>query len=294
MPPTLLTEDSINTRDLFAVRKILLSRGFEVISENNYKKLLVAEENIYDEVWNDMFDIFNSKKLRVELKDFLYSKIKEAEAPEIKKIVGHSKFSKERERFDCTFEWFAGELMVKKFAAFSSSFGIEVRDIMRNSTATEAGDYDALVVLRDTNIAYFECKAGNFDAASIMKCYDRMLSLNCEYSIFICLGSIDEERLKWESRQVKVPIMNQHHLSKIHIKNKDQDIIYDLHNCYLMDMFGNIENKIRTILRINSAKINHLHYGIMPDNDTYSKLGYNIENVDTQRYTDFQDASIRL
>lgn len=291
MPPTKLNLNQLNTRQLFAVKEILLSRGFEVVQEDNYEKLLIAEENMYDVIWLKLFNIFNDFKLRTELKNFLYKKI-DVTSKEVKEVVNHSKFKREYQKFDNTFEWFAGELMINRFAAFSASFGIKVKDIMRNSTATEAGDYDALVVLRDTNLAYFECKAGSFDDASIMKCYERMLSLNCEYSILFCVENIDEAKIVWDTSKVKIPVVNGHSLNKINIKGRDQDAIYDLHNCYIIDMSGNIENKIRTALRINAAKINQLHYGIGLDDETYGQLGYNLKTLDTRRYSDFDDAKI--
>ena len=291
MPPTKLNPNQINTRQLFGVKQILLSRGFEVIQEDNYEKLLVSEENMYDEIWLKLFNVFNDFILRTELKRFLYEKT-DVTSHEVKEIISHSKFVREYQRFDNTFEWFAGELMIKRFAAFSASFGIKIRDIMRNSTATEAGDYDALVVLRDTNLAYFECKAGSFDNTSIIKCYERMLSLNCEYSILFCAENIDEAKILWDTSRVKIPIVGGHSLTKINIKGRTQDVVYDFHNCYIIDMSGNIENKIRTALRVNAAKINQVHFFLGLDDKTYGQLGYDLKNLDSQTYTDFEDAKI--
>ncbi|MCX6222845.1 MAG: hypothetical protein NTZ69_17905 [Bacteroidia bacterium] len=283
MPPTLVNPNDINTRQLFSVKQILLSRGFEVINEDTSEKLLITEENIYDAIWVKIFNVFNDYGFRTELKNFLYNQ-NEVTSIEVKEIVTHPKFVRERSRFDNTFEWFAGELMIKKFAAFSASFGVTIRDIMRNTTATSAGDYDSLVVLRNTNLAYFECKAGGFDNSAIMKCYERMLSLNCEYSILICVKNIEEEQIIWECSKVIVPVTNGHDFNKIYIKGRELDIIYDLHNCYIIDLSRNFENKIRTILRVNAAKINQLHYGMSFDNDTFNKLGYEVQTLDSKHY----------
>lgn len=59
-------------------------------------------------------------------------------------------------------------------------------------------------------------------------------------------------------------------------------------------MLGNIENKIRTALRVNAGKINQLHYGIGLGDETYSQLGYNLKTLDNQRYSDFEDAKISV
>jgi len=293
MPPTLISQRDLNTRELFSVRQILLSRGFEVTQSDTVEKLLLTEENQYDEIWSVLYNIYNDNKLRTELKNYLYKKY-ESKSNEIYKLLNHPKFVNEYNRFDNTFEWFAGELMIKKFAAFSASFGIKVRDIMRNSTETDAGDFDSLVVLRDTNLAYFECKAGSFDNDSIDKCYQRMLSLNCEYSILFCVENLEEQKIIWDTSKVKISVINGHYLNKINIKGGQQDVVYDLHNCYILDMSGNIENKIRTVLRVNAAKINQLHFGIGVDNETFGQLGYDVQTIDTQSYSEWKDAKINL
>lgn len=283
MPPTLLSPTQLNLRELFSVKSILLSRGFEVTHTDGVEKLLLAEENQYDEIWIELYNIYNDSKFRTELKKYLYDKIT-PKSNQVIRLVNHPKFINEYQRFDNTFEWFAGELMIKKFAAFSASFGVTVRDIIRNTTGNASGDYDSLVVLRDTNLAYFECKAGGFDNDSILKCYERMLSLNCQYSILFCVTNIDEDKLVWDTQKVKIPIVNLHSLNKIHIKGKNKDIIYELNNCYILDMADNIENKLRTILRINTAKINSMHYTMAPGNDFFEMLGYVISTIDTTSY----------
>lgn len=284
MPPTLISQRQLNTRELFSIPQILLSRGFEVIQVETVEKLLITEQNLYDEIWAILYNIYFDTKLRTELKDYLYHK-KEIKSDTVIKLVNHPKFIKEYNRFDNTFEWFAGELMIKKFAAFSASFGLTVKDIQRNSTGTEAGDFDSLVVLRDTKLAYFECKAGSYDGQAILKCYERMLALNCEYSILFCVENIKEENLIWESQQFKIPTIGIHFLSKLSIKGREQDCIYQINNCYVVDMSGDIENKIRTVLRVNSAKINSVHNGMSPGDEDYKELGYNYEQLGEHRYS---------
>ena len=275
--------NQIDTAALFSVRQILLSRGFEVIDECDKSKLLLTEKNFRNENWQLLYSIFLSAKLRSELKNFLYHK-KNPLSKEVIHLISQPCFIKQYQRFDNTFEWFAGELMIKKFAAFSHSFSVTVKDIQRNTTGTNSGDFDSLVVLWDTNLAYFETKAGSFDSDSITKCYERMLALNCKYSILFCVERINEEKLIWESRSVSIPVTNGHELNRISIKGKENDLIYEINNCYFVDMSGNIEDKIRTVLRANSAKINSLHNSMTPDNDTYNLLGYNFDTINNVRY----------
>lgn len=293
MPPTVLSPRQINTRELFSVRQILLSRGFEVTHTDSVEKLLLTEEDQYDEIWKILYSIYLDTKLRTELKEFLYRK-KAIQSEQVGKLTTHPKFVNEYSRFDNTFEWFVGELMIEKFAALSAAFGVTIKNVIRNSTGTEAGDYDSLVVLGDTKLAYFECKAGSYDDSSIMKCYERMLALNCEFSVLFCSEPIDEKKLIWDSSKVRIPVINGHDLSKINVKGNLQDIIYDLHNCYIVDTTGNIENKLRTVLRINNAKINQLHYGIGLGNETYGQLGYDMTSIDHQHYSEYIDSSITI
>ena len=283
MPPTVISQRQINTRELFSVRQILLSRGFEVRHVDSVNKLLLNEENQNEEIWKILYSVFYSTKLRTELKAFLYKKEK-IESELVIQLTKHFAFVNEFRRFDNTFEWFAGELMIQKFAAFSADYGVTIKNVIRNSTGNDAGDYDCLVVLRDTKIAYFECKAGSYDDTAISKCYERMLALNCEYSVLFCNEPINEKNLIWATSKVRIPVTNMHYLNKVNIKGNRTDSIYDLQNCYFMDTSGNIENKLRTVLRINSAKINHLHYGIALGLDTYGKLGYDITSIDEIRY----------
>lgn len=52
---------------------------------------------------------------------------------EILMLLNQPCIVKERSRFDNTFEWYAGELMIRKFAAFSASHGVTIKDLKRNS-----------------------------------------------------------------------------------------------------------------------------------------------------------------
>ncbi|MBK6821930.1 MAG: hypothetical protein IPG87_02675 [Saprospiraceae bacterium] len=73
-------------------------------------------------------------------------------------------------------------------------------------------------------------------------------------------------------------------MDKINIYGKQKAYIYELHNCYIIDMSGDVETKLRTALRINAAKINQLHHGIGMDDQTYKELGYKRETLDVQIY----------
>lgn len=273
----------INTKSLFSVDKILLSRGYKVTKENDTSKLLLTEANMSAEIWETVYNVFLDKKSRKELKFFL-DKQEQPTLDEVIKLVNHDKFIRESQRFANTFEWFVGELMINNFAAFSFSFGVSIKHIQRNSTGNDAGDFDTLVVLRDTNIACFECKTGGFDGDAILKCYERMLALNCQYTILFCVKDINEKQLENDSKRIKIPIGLCHSLNKIAIKGNEEDSIYAINNCYILDMSGNIENKIRTVLRVNFAKINSLHNTTFPSDGIYNMMGYDFKEISMTSY----------
>ena len=45
MAKTKISQSQVNTRELFSVKQILLSRGFEIKTTNTEEKLLVTEPN---------------------------------------------------------------------------------------------------------------------------------------------------------------------------------------------------------------------------------------------------------
>ena len=71
MARTRLSQRQINTKELFSVQRILLSRGFEIKSTDTVEKLLVTETNAEDDIWITLFKIYNNTKLRTELKNYL-------------------------------------------------------------------------------------------------------------------------------------------------------------------------------------------------------------------------------
>jgi len=110
-------------------------------------------------------------------------------------------------------------------------------------TKTPSGNYDALGVLRNLRLAYFECKSGSFDETDVLKCYERMQSLNCDFSILIGQQSFEDDKLKWISQKLRLPLLHNHTMDRINIAGNITDLIYDFNNCYLIDMSGDLINK---------------------------------------------------
>lgn len=282
MPITRLSENQVLFSDIFSVKKILTSRWFDVISENDASKLLINEEDYDNPIWNKLYEVFYNANLRTDIKRYLYEGT-EPRSLQVRELILDARFHGNSSKFDNTFEWFAWELMKKEFSAFSASFWVELSWIIRPRTWYALWDYDAVSVLRNLQLAYLECKSGDYDHESIMKCYDRMVLLNAEFSIFFCIKNIDEEVLKWLSTKINTGgITAMHYLCSIaNWENK----VYEIANCYIMDISWDMVEKVRIILRTNAAKINQLHYGMSMDDDGYRAIGLEYQAIDIVRYS---------
>ena len=266
---------------LFSVKDILLSRGFEMISENSNESTLVSGINLDDERYYNLielqFKIFHSTLLRKELLKFIEHKVQPS-SKLVKELINSTYFKSERHLFSNTFEWFIGELMVRKFKAFSYSFGATIDEILRNSDDGNSGDYDTLVVQRNTNLVYFECKTGKFDRRAIIKSIERSISLHTEFLVFFIMDNINESQLSDCLIKADYPNYNTPKLLKLNIKSSDV-FIYKWHNCYFVSADDFIEEQLSTVLRINQARKIIKFYDSDIDNDLYSKIGYHVEEI---------------
>ena len=146
--------------------------------------------------------------------------------------------------------------------------------IFRNNIKETTGDYDTIVVLRDINIIYFECKTGTFNREKILKCFDRANALHCEFSIMLIQGTINLTSLKECVKGISHPFIYERELFEIGIKGNRASNVIGWNTCFFVSAEGNIEEQIRTIMRINAAKkISHALSWGMPEEE-YEKWGY--------------------
>jgi hypothetical protein len=277
----MINPNQINIRLLFSVKDILLSRGFKLLSENDLNDTLISgnyNETIDNhKLFNSLFQIFHSVTLRNELLRFIENNT-EPKNHIVSDLVKSERFLPERHLFSNSFEWFIGELMVRKFSAFSYSFGTRINEVLRNSDDGNVGDYDTLVVQRNTNLIYFECKTGRYDRRAIMKSIERSISLHTEFIVFFIMGSINETKLSDCLINADYPNFKNPRLLKVNIKTSDVSI-YKWHNCYFISGEENIEEQLRTVLRINQAKKIMVLYQTEIEDNLYSSLGYHIEEI---------------
>jgi hypothetical protein len=142
--PTPLSPNQIRLHELFSVERILAARGFQVESQGSARDTLLEKDISSYEDLNLMFEIFQNHIHRKELLRTIDQPSYQPQTSEIANLVSRAEFRKERQRYSSTFEWFVGELLIRRFMAFSSSFGVSVKGLFRNSDGGTSGDYDVL------------------------------------------------------------------------------------------------------------------------------------------------------
>ncbi|EAY31977.1 hypothetical protein [Microscilla marina] len=269
-----------NLDQLFSVKNILSARGFDIRKEDKENNLLI--KNIRQRKYPNgehLFRIFNDFRKRKELLHAITHSKKTSSDKEVRKLINHAEFAPDRNKFSYTFEWYMGELVVRRFSAFAYSYGVEVEDVQRNETNTYAGDYDVLVVLRNLNLIYIECKTGKFNRESILKSVGRSLALHCDFVIIMIDNPIHANQLHHKLKGADHPLLPLHRLNQIQTKGNDASLIYDWMNCYLLTSSGNIEEQIKTVLRINQAKKILPQYMFGYENHEFEQLGYTIKTL---------------
>lgn len=275
-----MSPEQHSMHQLFSVKNILSAHGFDVKREDQGNNLLI--KNLHQQAYPNqehLFTIFNDLVKRKELLGIIKNPDAHSQNSEVRRLVTHPDFQNDRNKFSYTFEWYIGELMIRKFRAFSYSYGVEVQDIQRNETNTYAGDYDVLAVLRNLHLIYVECKTGKFNQESILKCVGRALALHCDFVIVMIDNPIYEDQLRNKFKGVSHPLLPIHHLNQIQIKNNQGSLIYDWMNCYLLTSLGDIEEQIKTVLRVNQAKKILPQYMFGYERHEFEQLGYEIKTI---------------
>lgn len=175
---TQISARQIQLSQIFSVERILASRGFQISSEGIGRDTLLAKNTWKIDEFNLMFEVFDDITLRNNLLSEIENSSFIIPNPKVSKLLILPNFEKDRNKFSKTFEWYVGELLVRKFQAFSSSFGVDVQNIVKNTDNGTAGDFDVLTILGDMNLLYIECKTGDCKQRSIKNAIERGLALH--------------------------------------------------------------------------------------------------------------------
>lgn len=118
---TLLRPKQIRLTELFTVERVLASRGFEVASEGVGLDTLVARSTWARNEADLVFRIFDDRQKRKSLLDCIEGKCTFDVDPDLQNMSSYPNFTSTRQAFSHTFEWYVGELLIRRFGAFSSS-----------------------------------------------------------------------------------------------------------------------------------------------------------------------------
>lgn len=278
--PTRTHPKQLRLEQLFSVERVLSSRGFSVEKEGNGVDTILEKSAWTQQEADMIFGVFNIIDQRIELLHYIEDKIeKENLSVIISNLIKINEFKKDRQCFSTTFEWYIGELLVRKFQAFSSSYGVKVKNICRNSDGGTSGDFDVLSILGDMNLLYVECKTGKISKDSITNTLHRSISLHCVASVFVG-QKFSEEDLKNKLLSLNHPIFEGTcEVYKLNIKSQPESVIYKWFNCYFVNASeesGNLENKLKAVLRIIEGSRYVTNMAFNPSDDDYKAIGYNI------------------
>ena len=202
--PTLVRPKQIRLTELFTVERVLASRGFRVVSEGAGLDTVLPRNDWPIGEANLVFEVFDNRSKRAELLAFVNDQSVLVADNDVKKLINISGFNTTREAFSHTFEWYAGELLIRRFGAFSSSYSVNVADVMRNSDGETSGDYDVLSVLGTMDVLYLECKSGKFKGKKILNMVERARSLHVSASVMF-VESLSETSLKDQIGSIHYP-----------------------------------------------------------------------------------------
>lgn len=282
---TRIRSQAIDLSDIFSVERILASRGFQIQSEGTAIDTVLAKDMWTNEEFKHMFTVFDDATLRNEL---LYAVKDSTFVPsrqEVSSLLASPDFQRDRYKFSNTFEWYVGELLVQKFQAFSSSFGVKVQNIVRNTDNGTAGDFDVLSILGDMNLLYIECKTGRCTQNSIQNTIERGRALHSLAAVIFMGTGTKETALK---QQLKKLIPPEHGycgglpLQRLNIKNIPDSQVYRWYECFFIpanEESGTVELKLRAVLRLLAAYHSRIHRGSFLDASEYMAMGYDCSDV---------------
>ncbi|MEQ9407543.1 MAG: hypothetical protein RIK87_07430 [Fuerstiella sp.] len=263
-----------------SVSSFLASRGFRVKSQaSTGKTLLRRKEGWTREERQLLFDIFHSTALRMELLEFIEAD-KPVTSEHVLRLIESDGFSRGRNQFSSTFEWYVAELLVREFGAFSSAFGVRIADIKRNVDDGDPGDFDVLSVLRNMQLLYVETKTGRFGRKDVRKAVQRGLAIHSLATVMLVGRSVTSDRVRQVLSGYTHPRMSAvDRFIEISVKDLDESNVFRCLDCFFVpadSTSSDLESKIRTVLRVLAADVAEKNRITGLDADTYEKVGYTV------------------
>jgi hypothetical protein len=275
--PPQINVAQMRLRELFSVERILSARGFEVKKEGTARETILEKDHWTRQDLEQIFAIFENPQSK---SDLLLAVLEPSHIPafdNVRSLITMPEFRRDRQRFSSTFEWFIGELLIRRFQAFSSSFGVSVADITRGSDCGTSGDYDVLSVLGDMSLLYLECKTGRCHRSSILNSIERSISLHSVACVILLDTAVSKALLLQQLRGQRHPRFGTTpRLATIGIKGLADSTIYEWSGCFFLsnDATTSIENRLRTVMRILAAYRSSIFEEIRPNANEYGLMGY--------------------
>ena len=157
--------------------------------------------------------------------------------------------------------------------------------------------YDALVVLRNLEILYLECKMGSQSANGltskhVINAMSRGLALHSAGTVlFLEQGVRGEDLLRVVQHQTHPVTGLEDSLKKMWLHDDDsRSVIFKWFDCYFVnanERYGDVTAKLRTVFRVIGAtsllnRIGSTLHAVSPaSEDSYQKVGYLCETVVT-------------
>jgi hypothetical protein len=230
-----------------------------------------------------MFRIFEASESRSALLRAIEDPTKVAQSEDIQDLISRSEFMRDRQRYSSTFEWFIGEMLIRKFMAFSSSFGVKVGDVMRNSDEGTAGDYDVLSVLGDMSLLYIECKTGQRKLDSILNTIERSSALHTAACVFILGEGVSHPHLLKQLKGQRHPRFGRNgRLARIAIRGIPESEVFEWYDCFFVPAKaggGDLEQRLRTVMRVLAAYRSTVFEEIRPEVQDYRVMGYEYSDI---------------
>jgi hypothetical protein len=287
--PTLIRPKQLRLAELFTVERLLASRGFSLITEGNGFDTFLPKDTWHVSEANLIFELFDDRATRAKLLEWSKgtltsgNQLDELQQERVRNFFNLKDIIRKREAFSHTFEWYVGELLVRKFGAFSSSYGVKVQDIKRNSDGETSGDFDVISVLGTMEILYLECKTGHFTAKKISNMVERAHSLHTSVTVMFVDEMLSENSLRQQLSSINYPsLQSKPQLTRVKIKGNEESEVFQWHDAFFVSATNsqlNVESKLRAVLRLYEFKKAALHNSFGFDSCEYSRAGYEISEI---------------
>jgi hypothetical protein len=286
--PTQISSTQIRLRELFSVERLLSARGFQVKKEASARDTILEKDHWSSQDLDLVFGIFNDPQKKADLVRTVlepgYSPLSDG----VRALTAMKELRRDRQRFSSTFEWFIGELLIRRFQSFSSSFGVIVADVTRGSDGETIGDYDVLSVLGDMGLLYIECKTGKCHQTSILNSIERSITLHSVACVIVLESGVSKAMLLQQLRGQRHPRFGTApRLATIGIRGLPDSTIYEWSGCFFLfnDATTGIESRLRTVMRILAAYRSSIFEEIRPQSNEYSLMGYDYSEDECRTLT---------